>query len=266
MKKINLLFSIILSFLIIAMYFALSIPMLNIEKLRNGYVQTRFNKEEVTYSVLSKRPRKWTSIKSLPPHVYYAFIVSEDWSFYDHQGVDLRQIYMAIKDHLKGEKLRGASTISQQLIKNLYTNSERSLHRKVFELFSTMYLENRLTKDKILETYLNIIEFGEGLYGITDASWFYFKKRPDDLSPKEAAFLAMLLPNPRVYSQSFRDKKLTEFANNTVNSILNKMKVVKVITPEELDEYREIKLSFEKTKVQSVKNKKQILEDEFFEL
>ncbi|AYF45761.1 MULTISPECIES: biosynthetic peptidoglycan transglycosylase [Halobacteriovorax] len=264
LKKMILLFILVGGLL--SGYLFTQVPVLNINKLANSYVKNEYRNESIHYRIVHKRPRKWASLKALPKHVYYAFIVSEDWSFYNHQGVDLRQIYMAIKDHLNGEKLRGASTISQQLIKNLYTKSERSLQRKVFELFSTMYLENRLTKDKILETYLNIIEFGEGLYGITEASWFYFKKRPDDLNPKEAAFLAMLLPNPKVYSQSFRDKELTEFANKIVNSILNKLKVVKVITPEELDDYRDSNLSFEKTKVQSVKNKKQILEDEFFEL
>lgn len=266
MKKVNLFISIIFAIVVTAMYFALSIPMFNIEKLRSGYVQTQINKDNVSYRVTSKRPRKWASINGIPKHVYYAFIVSEDWSFFEHQGVDFRQIYLAIKDHLNGEKLRGASTISQQLAKNLYTKSERSLQRKVFELFTTMYLESRLSKERILETYLNIIEFGPNLYGITEASWLYFKKRPDDLNPKEAAFLAMLLPNPKAYSQSFRDKKLTEFATKVVNSILHKMKVTKAISQEDFEHYQDANLSFEKVKGQSVKNKKQILEDEFFEL
>lgn len=264
LKKLLILF--ILIGALLGGYLFTQVPVLNINKLEKGFVKSEYSEGVVHYRIVTKRPRKWMSLSSLPKHVPYAFIVSEDWSFYDHQGVDLRQIYMAIKDHLNGEKLRGASTISQQLIKNLYTKSERSLQRKVYELFSTMYLENRLTKNQILETYLNVIEYGEGLYGITDASWFYFKKRPSDLSPKEAAFLAMLLPNPKVYSQSFRDKKLTEFATKVVNSILHKMKVTKAISQEDFEYYQDANLSFEKVKGQSVKNKKQILEDEFFEL
>ncbi len=262
-KKIALLF--IISLFVVAGYVLSRVPVLNINKLAQGYVKTSVKDESVSYLVTTKRPRNWAYLNAMPKHVYYAFIVSEDWSFYDHQGVDFRQIYHAVKDHLNGEKLRGASTISQQLAKNLYTKSERSLERKVFELFTTMYLEEKLTKDRILETYLNIIEFGKGLYGIKNASWFYFKKRPADLNPKESAFLAMLLPNPKVYSQSFRDKKLTEYASTTVNSILKKMKVTKAITEEEMLAFQKEHLSFEEVK-RSEGGSKLILEEEFFEL
>lgn len=257
----------LITFTIIALlggYLAASVPFMNINKLNGGYVQVSLKNDVVSYKVVNKRPRKWSSISSMPQHVYYSFVVSEDWSFYSHQGVDLRQIFYAVKDHLQGEKLRGASTISQQLAKNLYTRSERSLVRKVFELFTTMYLETRLSKNKILETYLNIIEFGENLYGITDASWFYFKKRPSDLGPKESAFLAMLLPNPKIYSQSFRDKKLSEYANKTVNSILKRLKITKMITEDELVNLQNTSLPFEN--VDTAKSKKVLIEEEFFEL
>ncbi|POB12783.1 MULTISPECIES: biosynthetic peptidoglycan transglycosylase [Pseudomonadati] len=262
-KKITFLF--ILFLFVLAGYVLSRVPVLNINRLASGYVKTTVKNEDVSYLVTSKRPRNWAYINTMPKHVYYAFIVSEDWSFYEHQGVDFRQIYHAVTDHLKGEKLRGASTISQQLAKNLYTKSERSLERKVFELFTTMYLEEKLSKNRILETYLNVIEFGKGLYGIKDASWYYFKKRPADLNPKESAFLAMLLPNPKIYSQSFRDKKLTEYATTTVNSILRKMKVTKAISEEEMLAYQKEALSFEQVTVKE-SGSKQILEEEFFEL
>ncbi len=253
----------ILSIIVVLSYFVYRIPIFNIEELKKQFVATSFSDGQVSYTVTRKRPKSWANISNMPRHVYYAFIVSEDWSFYNHQGVDFRQIYIAIKDHLQGEKLRGASTISQQLVKNLYTKSERSLERKIFEMLTTMYIEKRLTKNQILETYLNIIEFGEGLYGIKNASWYYFKKRPKDLLANEAAFLAMLLPNPKLYSQSFRDKKLSEYARSTVNSILKKLKVTKAIDEEDLLALSDIPLVFEELK--SSKGKLSV-EEEFFEL
>jgi monofunctional biosynthetic peptidoglycan transglycosylase len=130
--------------------------------------------------------------------------------------------------------VRGASTITQQLIKNLYLNREKSVSRKLKEFVFSLVIENHVDKNKILETYLNIIEYGKNLYGIKSASIYYFKKNPSQLSSRESAFIAMLLPSPIKYSRSFLNKRLSPFALRIINSVLLKMNQLGAIGPEEL--------------------------------
>lgn len=149
----------------------------------------------------------------------------------------------------EGKRVRGASTISQQLAKNLFTDGDRSYLRKIKELIATVILERALSKERILELYLNVIEYGEGIYGIEAAAKHYFKKSASELNTKEGAFLAMLLPNPKRYSQSFRERKLTEYAEETINKILDKMAVAKYISKEEALFLKSQPLSFEKKNI-----------------
>jgi monofunctional biosynthetic peptidoglycan transglycosylase len=115
------------------------------------------------------------------------------------------------------------------------------------ELYFATLIEEKASKDKILETYLNVIEYGKGIYGIENASQFYFKKSARNLNAKEGAFLAMLLPSPIKYSKSFKQKALTPFANSIVNSVLLKMKQAGYIGEEEYAQNLNAKLSFEST-------------------
>lgn len=110
-----------------------------------------------------------------------------------------------------------------------------------------LYLERILSKNQILELYLNIIEYGDGLYGIKAASQHYFQKKFQELTPKEGAFLAMLLPNPKKYSLSFRGKQLTPYAKKIIESILHKLSVTKYITHEEKIEAQKMPFSWEST-------------------
>jgi len=192
-------------------------------------------------------PAHWVSISSIPKLVQGAILVSEDWAFYQHEGYDEKQIQEAVKESLEAGKLkRGASTITQQVVRNLYLTKEKSLLRKVHELWLSTKIEKIIGKQKILELYLNIAEMGEGIFGIGEASQMYFQKAPSELRAKEAAFLAMLLPSPKRYSVSFKKGELTGYARRTMRSILNKMVMAHYLTPEERDQEWATPLGFEK--------------------
>jgi len=178
-------------------------------------------------------PWHWYTLEQIAPEAVAAVVVSEDWAFFMHMGFDLGQIKDALWDALRGKRFRGASTITQQLVKNLYLTSEKSLSRKVQELILSLKIEEALSKKRILELYLNVIEFGGGLYGVGSAADHYFRKSPATLTIKESAFLAMILPNPRIYSQSFRDRKMSDYAKKTIEAIINKMKQAKYISAQE---------------------------------
>ncbi|RYZ76981.1 MAG: monofunctional biosynthetic peptidoglycan transglycosylase [Proteobacteria bacterium] len=166
----------------------------------------------------------YVKLKNISVHARNAIIVSEDGAFYGHQGFDWTELKNSFDKNMEtGEFARGGSTITQQLAKNVYLSPEKSILRKVREAMITVQIENLLTKDEILEKYLNVVEFGENLYGIGKASKYYFKKSPASLTPAEGAFLAFLLPNPKKYSQSFRAKKLTRFAGNQVRVIVDRL-------------------------------------------
>ncbi len=232
-----------------------SIPRSQITVLKTGFVKTEVSKEGVpTYTIVPKKPKGWIELKSLPKHVWGAILVSEDWAFFEHSGVDVSQVKEAIEDTLEhGKGLRGASTISQQVVKNLFLSNERSFVRKAREFAITLYMEREIEKKKILEIYLNIIEYGQGIYGLESAAKFYFKKSASELTAREAAFIAMLLPNPKAYSQSFRDGELSEYASKTVENILDKMRQAGFLTKEEREAMRGVALSFEKKKLDAQK-------------
>ena len=205
-----------------------------------------FNEKEGEYELVKKRPKHWVSIKEVSNLGKWAIIISEDWAFYQHNGLDFNQIKDAMKDSiLEGRLVRGASTITQQVVKNALLNSEKSLFRKVIEAWLAYLSETKMSKEEILEKYLNLVELGDKIYGIREASYFYFKKHPKNLEAKEAAFLAMLLPSPVRYAQSYKDKKLTDFAKEQIASILFKLQQAKIITEEERISAESSYLSFE---------------------
>lgn len=229
----------------------LGIPDVNV--LKTKYPTVLYNKvsedsdkPEAVVILQKTKPAHWTDFSAVSRDAWGAILVSEDWAFYQHKGYDPKQIEEALKEAVEdGHRLRGASTITQQVARNVFLDQDRNLMRKVKELFIAVRMEKALTKKKILEIYLNIAEFGEGLYGIGPAARFYFGKAPADLTAKEGAFLAMLLPSPKRYSQSFRAKKLTEYARDTINSILDKMVQAKYLNESQRDALDAVPLSFE---------------------
>lgn len=203
-------------------------------------------KQEADIKFRKTKPDEWTDLKNVSKTAVGAIIVSEDWAFYSHKGYDPNQIREAIrKDMEEGKFARGASTITQQVARNVFLNQKKTLLRKARELVLAVKMEEVLTKSKILEIYLNIAEWGDGIYGISKASFFYFNKPPSELTAKEGAFLAMLLPSPKRYNKSFKVKHLTEYGRKTINSILNKMTQANYLTDEERDRELEAPLSFE---------------------
>lgn len=141
----------------------------------------------------------WTAMESIAPHAALAVIAAEDQRFPDHHGFDFAAIQEALDDQDEGKPLRGASTISQQVAKNLFLWPGRSLIRKGLEVWFTVLLELLWPKERILEVYLNIAEFGEYTFGVEAASRRFFNKPASRLTADEAARLAAALPNPLRY-------------------------------------------------------------------
>jgi monofunctional biosynthetic peptidoglycan transglycosylase len=140
--------------------------------------------------------RRWRALADLPHHVGQAVITAEDQRFFQHWGFDTTEMEHALEAHLEGEPLRGASTITQQLAKNLFLWEGRSLLRKALEVHFTIWLELLLSKRRILELYLNIAEFGRGVFGVGAAARHHFDLDARRLSPEQAAALAAILPSP----------------------------------------------------------------------
>ncbi len=179
----------------------------------------------------------YARLKDISPNLKNAILASEDSSFYHHGGIDWFELKESMsKNWKKGAWARGGSTITQQLAKNVYLSAEKSLLRKAREALIAVQLESTLSKDEILEKYLNVIEFGENIYGVRKASQHYFGKSPSQLTAAESAFLAFLLPSPKKYSVSFRKKQLTPFALSQTRIIVNRLQKFNKISEGEKSE------------------------------
>ena len=143
---------------------------------------------------------EWVSWENISPYVKVAAITSEDQRFAEHWGLDMDAIEKAIDEHQKGESLRGASTITQQTAKNLFLWPGQSFVRKGIEAYLALLMEGLLSKQRILEIYLNIAEFGNGVYGVKAASEIYFDTQPSDLDMIQSALMVTALPSPRRYN------------------------------------------------------------------
>lgn len=140
---------------------------------------------------------RWVDWENTSPHIKVAVIASEDQNFAAHYGFDLKSINDALADRERGRRVRGASTISQQVAKNLFLWPAQSWVRKGLEAYFTLLIETLWPKQRILEVYLNIAEFGRGVFGVGAASEVYFHKRAARLNPYDAALLAAVLPSPK---------------------------------------------------------------------
>ncbi len=140
---------------------------------------------------------EWSPLDSIPKALREMVLVAEDGKFFSHQGFDIEQIEFAIvANHQSGRNARGASTITQQLAKNLYLSGDKELTRKMREAVITLLLENYLSKERILEIYLNVAQFDRGIFGVRSASEHYFSKLPNQLTQEEMLSLVSLLPSP----------------------------------------------------------------------
>ncbi|HPD33613.1 MAG TPA: monofunctional biosynthetic peptidoglycan transglycosylase [Candidatus Kapabacteria bacterium] len=183
----------------------------------------------VEYITEGKSPRidkHWRSYDKVSKKVYRAVISAEDARFMQHRGFDWKAIEAAQRynERMEGRKLRGASTISQQTAKNTFLWPARSWVRKGLEAYFTVLIEAVWGKQRILEVYVNVIEWGEGIYGIQAASQYYFNKNADELTTREAALLAAIIPNPRRWSAS----NPTPYIERRANWIMGRMNSVAI--------------------------------------
>lgn len=185
----------------------------------------RWPKEGETLFTMGPHEKEhWVPIHKVSYHLINAVIVSEDARFYDHYGVDLVEIYNSIKLNFEeGRYARGASTISQQVVKMAFLSSEKTLARKMRELMGTLLLEVLLDKDEILEWYLNLAQFGDGVFGVKDAAEHYFETSPELLTIQQSANLALVLPSPNSWSSGLRKKELTDFGHQRFRHIIEMM-------------------------------------------
>ena len=172
-------------------------PKLDLKKSGSLYIYD--NKDELLYQ--GSRNNEWANLSDISPYLVDAVISVEDKNFYDHHGFDYLRIAKAMATNIRRNKIvQGASTISQQYIKNLYLDFDKTWKRKIEEAFLTLELEVHYDKDDILEGYLNTINYGQGNMGIVNAASYYFNKKPNELTLEEAIMLAGIPKNPSGYN------------------------------------------------------------------
>lgn len=156
--------------------------------------------------IVGPKNRYWTPSGRIPAEMKWAVILAEDSNFYKHEGFDVKAIKNAIKYDLEKKSLkRGASTITQQTAKNLFLSREKTVTRKLKEIYLAYRMEQELTKGRIIEFYLNVVELGPMVYGIGHGAQYYFGKPASALTPRECAFLAAMLPGPRVAYNPYKN-------------------------------------------------------------
>ena len=155
--------------------------------------------------VVGPQNPRWTPSARIPAEMEWAVIVAEDANFYRHEGIDVTALKNAIKYDLEQKRFaRGASTITQQTAKNLFLSRDKTITRKIEEVYLAKRLEQELTKGRIIELYLNIVELGPMVYGIGHGARYYFDKPASTLTPRECAFLAAMLPGPQKVYNPYR--------------------------------------------------------------
>jgi membrane peptidoglycan carboxypeptidase len=178
----------------------------------------------------------WVPLFDISRYMQAAVLVCEDGRFWRHEGFDHEAIKNSLRDNLKAEGfVRGASTISMQLAKNLYLRRDKTLSRKLQEVVLTMLLEQELTKEQILELYLNVIEYAPGVYGIGPAAAHYFRSQARDLTLGQSLYLASILPNP-AHTHFGRDSKLSKGWSSYLRRLMKIARDRKLVSDEELEE------------------------------
>lgn len=188
----------------ISAYLYFSFPNISALKKHNPQKTSFMEYREAEWKKHGKKYRVqqiWVPFSRISPYLIKAVLIAEDDKFWSHEGFDYNAIQKAVEKDIKARKFKfGGSTISQQLAKNLYLSPSKNPLRKIAEAVITWRMEKVLSKKRILELYLNVAEWGEGIFGIETASRHYYGKSASDLTPDEAARLASVLPNPRRFS------------------------------------------------------------------
>lgn len=183
-------------------------PLATVNPKTTAFMQLRVREAQEEGRTFQIR-QHWVPYSGISNTLRRAVLVAEDSAFFDHEGIDLKEIRASLEANWEdGKFTRGASTITQQLAKNLYLSPSRNPIRKLKELMITRRLEAALTKRRILEIYLNVIEWGDGIFGAEAASRIYFGKPAAALSPDEAALLAGAIVNPREHNPPHPTRRL----------------------------------------------------------
>jgi len=195
-----------------------------------------FEKDEWMSFIVGPENPDYVPIADISPNLIKSVTTTEDGAFYKHHGFIVSQFRTALLSDLKARAFRhGASSITMQMVKNVLLFRQKTLARKLQELFLTWHVENTLEKDRILEIYFNVIEYGPGLYGIGPAARHYFGKSAKDITPTEAAFFSSILPSPKVRYKQYCEGTLTKWTTAKVERILKLMLSREKITQEEYD-------------------------------
>ncbi|KAA3611300.1 MAG: monofunctional biosynthetic peptidoglycan transglycosylase [Calditrichaeota bacterium] len=228
-----ILFGFLLFILIFSSWFYFSLPEVTFLKNENPKTTAlmELRKEQAKEAGKKFRLRqKWVRFQKIPELLKKAVRITEDSDFYGHEGIDWVELQESIKKNFeKGGLARGGSTITQQLAKNLFLSTEKSFFRKFRELFITYRLENEISKNRIFHLYLNIIEFGPGVFGVQAASRYYFKKDVSVLTLPQIVRLTAVIPKPLSVKASGNSRWLKWKAR----WILGKLKLYKYITVEQ---------------------------------
>lgn len=236
--KFTYIFSLAITIIVIGMYiYAISLPKIDINSVNNVTIYD--NSEEVIFS--GNGNKEWISLENISPYLIDATISTEDKRFYSHPGFDFIRIIKSVYVNLTTKNLsQGASTITQQLARNLFSNFDKTWKRKIKEAWYAFRLEINYTKDEILEGYLNTINYGNGVLGIENASYYYFNKSAKDLNLAEASMLAGIPKAPNVYTPLNN----LETAKNRQAIILNNMVKNNKITKEESNDAYNVELEY----------------------
>jgi monofunctional biosynthetic peptidoglycan transglycosylase len=238
---------IVLSFFLILLPIAYLLLMPDLSKLRKEnpkktalmeYREMASKEKKKAYRIY----QNWVPFSKISPYLIKAALIAEDDKFWEHEGFDVEAIQKAIEKDLQAKKFKfGGSTITQQLARNLYLSPEKSLIRKISEAIITWRMEKVLSKKRILELYLNVAEWGEGIFGVEAASRHYYGKPSFELTPEEAARLASVLPNPIKYNP-VGDQRYVINRSNLIYSIMIQRGIV---IPEYKEIYQEVIESLE---------------------
>jgi hypothetical protein len=206
-------------------------PLPAIARLNAPFVQRAFTRDGQAVQILvSPESPDFIPIADVPPLLLRALLLAEDSNFYGHRGIDLSELPSAMATNwARGGFARGASTITQQLAKNLFLSTEKTVRRKVQEFCLALLIEAAVGKTRILEIYLNIIEWGPGIYGLRPAARHYFGKEPAALTTKEIAFLIALIPGPIKYQRSIAGAVPSSSFEALMAGLLAKLRSVEAI-------------------------------------
>lgn len=190
-------------------------------------------KTTVSGKTLCDKSMDYVQIDDVSPYFLDAVIMSEDDKFYHHNGFDWKEFKNSLLANLRAFSfVRGGSTITQQLVKNVYLDHSKSISRKIKEAYIANQIEKNYSKELILEKYINAIQLGRGLWGIKEAAIHYFGVYPKDLGVLESLYLVILLPSPVKYSQSYEENKLTPYQKNRIKILLVRLKRKGIVDPD----------------------------------